>query len=59
MKFILLETVLIMGAIVFWTLTLPLAALFFVTTSIWQTAVALLIGEPFASAPARMSRAAA
>ena len=59
MKFILLETVLIMGAIAFWTLTLPLAALFFVTTATWKKAAAVLIGEPFTPAPARMSRAAA
>jgi hypothetical protein len=59
MKSILLETVLVIGAIVLWTFALPLAAILFVTTTAWRKTMALVIGEPFGPTPARMSRAAA
>lgn len=59
MKSILLETVLVMGAIVLWTFALPLTAILFVAATTWKRMVALLIGEPFGPTSARMSRATA
>jgi hypothetical protein len=58
MKSILLEIVLSLGAIAFWTFALPFAALFFVFATAWKKTATLLVGEPIAPT-SRMSRAAA
>lgn len=59
MKFVLLEMMLVMGAIVLWTCALPLAAILFLAASAWKKSAALLGGDPLGPGRARMSRAAA
>ena len=59
MKSVLLETVLVMGALILWAFALPVAAILFVAATAWKKTSALLIGEPFGPATARMSRAGA
>ena len=59
MKSLLLEILLVAQAILFWTLTLPAAAVFALVVFLWNKLSTQFPGESLPPAGARLSRASA